>query len=113
MKISNQSKNTILASNAILAATPWLRMKGLLGRKIVGPSEALVLKPCNSIHTLFMRFSIDVIFVDQAFKVVAAIAGLKPYRLSKIYFSARCAIELPTGVIASSRTSVGDTLRFE
>ncbi|MCX5697937.1 MAG: DUF192 domain-containing protein [Candidatus Omnitrophica bacterium] len=113
MKIINLSKNTVLAENAVLADNPLSRTKGLLGRKAFLPHEALVLAPCNSIHTFFMRFSIDVIFVDRVFKVVSVIPGLKPFRLSKIYFSASRAIELPTGVIVSTRTSPGDILRIE
>ncbi|MCX5714888.1 MAG: DUF192 domain-containing protein [Candidatus Omnitrophica bacterium] len=113
MKIINLTKNTVLSENATIADTPLSRTKGLLGRKGLLPQEALVLKPCNSIHTLFMQFPIDVLFVDREFKVVAAIPALKPYRLSKIYFSASFAIEFSTGIIASSRTSFGDTLCFE
>ncbi len=112
MKIINLTKNTVLAENAVIADDPLSRTKGLLGKKALLPQEALVLKPCNSIHTFFMRFPIDVLFVDRELKVVAAISSLKPNRLSRIYFSAKYAIELPIGVIASTRTSPGDILRF-
>jgi uncharacterized membrane protein (UPF0127 family) len=112
VKIFNLTKNTLLAENAMLADNPFSRTKGLLGRKGLNPGEALVLKPCNSIHTFFMRFPIDVIFVNRQLKVVAAIPALKPYRLSRIYFSAGMAIELPTGGLALSSTAVGDTLFF-
>jgi uncharacterized membrane protein (UPF0127 family) len=106
VKIFNLTKNTLLAENAMLADNPFSRTKGLLGRKGLNPGEALVLKP------FFMRFPIDVIFVNRQLKVVAAIPALKPYRLSRIYFSAGMAIELPTGGLALSSTAVGDTLFF-
>ena len=110
MKIVNQSKNQILALNASLALNPITRMIGLLGRKGLNDNEALVLKPCNSVHTLFMRFQIDVLFVDRNSKVVEAISELKPWRLTYIYWRSYLAIELPCGIIKSSKTNPGDII---
>ena len=110
MQIVNLSKNTLLAEEVFMAATPWLRMKGLLGKKMLAPGEALVIQPCNSIHTLFMQFAIDVLFLDRQNKVVAVISSLKPFRFSKIYFASYLAIELPIGPTSSTSTVVGDTI---
>lgn len=95
-----------------MADTPFKRMKGLLGRSYFNQKEALIIKPCNSIHTFFMRFAIDVIFADKQNRVVKTISNLKPWRLSGMYLSASFCIELPAGTIASSSTREGDSLLF-
>lgn len=93
--------------------TPFKRMKGLLGKKELKKGQALVLKPCNSIHTFFMRFPIDVLFVDKDNRVIEAISKVQPFRLTYIYFNAALAIELPTATIQSSSTSKGDSILLE
>lgn len=113
MKIINAAKNTVLADNTLIAGSPIKRMLGLLGRREFKPGEAIIIKPCNSIHTFFMRFAIDVMFLDRENKVVKAIPNFRPFRLSGIYFSAHTAIELPAGTIESSQTHEGDLLIFE
>jgi hypothetical protein len=113
MRILNQTKNILLANSVILANTPLRRMKGLLGRKEFKQNEAIILQPCNSIHTFFMRFPIDVIFVDKDNKIVKTISQLVPFRLSGIYFNAVMAIELPVGTIQASGSSESDKIALE
>jgi uncharacterized membrane protein (UPF0127 family) len=110
MKIINQAKNTVLAEKAVLADTVFKRIKGLLGRDDFGLGEALIIKPCNSIHTFFMRFSIDVLFVDNNNRIIKTIISLQPFRLTPIYFNAAFAIELPVGAIQASSTQAGDII---
>jgi hypothetical protein len=112
MRILNQTKNTALAQRAIVAETLFTRIKGLIGRKELSPGEAMVIKPCNSIHTLFMRFPIDVLFVDKDHKVIKAIPALAPFRVAPICFGSVLAVELPTGTITSTSTAPGDSLLF-
>lgn len=113
MKIINKTNNNILADNVKVAANPFARMKGLLGRKEFSKGEALILDPCNSIHMLFMRFPIDVLFVGKDNRVVKAISSIKPFSMTSIFFKSRLAIELPTGTISSTLTSDGDMLVIE
>lgn len=113
MQIINKSKNTILAREGIVADTWFKRIKGLLGTKQLKKSQALILKPGNSIHTFFMQFAIDVLFIDKDNKVIKAISCLAPYRLSGIYFNARLVIELPAQTIQSTSTEQGDILFLE
>jgi uncharacterized membrane protein (UPF0127 family) len=113
MKIINKSNDTILAENVILANTPFKRMKGLLGKKEFSKGQALILRPCNSIHTFFMYFPIDILFVNRNNKVVKAVSSLKPFRLSGIYLNSAFAIELPSGIILSTKTQENDTLLLE
>jgi uncharacterized membrane protein (UPF0127 family) len=110
VKIINQSKNTVLAEKAIIADTAFQRMKGLLGRDSLQPKEALVIRPGNSIHTFFMRFAIDVLFLDKEGFVLKVIQRLRPFRLTAIYFRASSAVELPAGTIQESFTQPKDKI---
>ncbi len=110
MKITNKTKGTVLAEDVVLADTLFLRMKGLLGKKDLKKGQALILKPCDSIHTFFMRFTIDVIFVDRKQKVDLAVSCLKPWRLSPLCWRSKFAIEFPCGIIQDSRTEKGDEI---
>ncbi|OGX45730.1 MAG: hypothetical protein A3G38_01985 [Omnitrophica WOR_2 bacterium RIFCSPLOWO2_12_FULL_51_8] len=110
MKIINQSKKTVISENAKTAYTVLQRFKGLLGRKHFVDSDALVLKPCNSVHTFFMQFPIDILFVDRNRRVVKVISNLKPFRLSEACLKAIFAIELPSGKIQQTFTTPGDTI---
>lgn len=110
MKITNITKGAVLAEQAIMADTFLKRAKGLLGRRRLENSGALILRPCNSVHTFFMRFNIDVLFVDRNNSVIEAVSGLKPFRITGIHFNAAYVVELPEGIIKFSSTSPGDIL---
>lgn len=113
MRIRNLTRGSELASAARAARGFWSRLRGLLGRSSLQPGEALVLEPCSSIHTAFMRFAIDVVYVDRSARVVKVVSNLKPFRLSGALRGARSAIELPAGTAAASGTVKGDQLAFE
>lgn len=78
----------LLASNLFTADGLVSRTKGLLGRKSLPLGEGLWIKRCNSIHTLFMRFAIDAVFVDDNLKVVSIYRNLKPWRITRLHFRA-------------------------
>lgn len=113
MKVINQTQNSIIAEKATLADTFVSRMVGLLRHERLEKGEGLVITHCNSIHMFFMRFAIDVIFINKQDQVVGLVPNIPPNRLSKVYFSAVKAIEVPVGVIHASRTAVGDKLTLE
>lgn len=113
MRIRNVSRGTELASEARAARGLWSRSVGLLGRSSLRPGEALVLEPCSSIHTAFMRFAIDVLYVEQSGRVAKTVPSLKPFRMSGALRNARTVVELPSGLIARTNTAVGDHLVFE
>jgi len=110
VRIVNQTRGTELAGEARLARNLWSRSVGLLGRSSLRRGEALVLDPCSSVHTAFMRFTIDVVYVDRAHLVVKVVPRLKPFRASSALRGSRAAIELPSGTIESSGTTPGDQL---
>jgi len=92
------------------ARTFWTRLVGLLGRANLAPDEGLLIDPCNSVHTLFMRFPIDVAFLDADGRVVRAIANLQPWRATRIHSNARATLELAAGTLARIGIQEGDLL---
>jgi len=112
MRILNKNKNIILAEEAFVAKSLYSRIKGLIAREALLRQEALVINRCNSIHTFFMRFPIDVLFVDKKNKIVGIGLNIKPWRLSPIYWKAKFVVEFPAGVLLESKTQKGDELKF-
>ena len=112
MIVHNLTRKTILADKAAIANTPLKRMIGLLGSSVLNPGEALIIVPCQSMHMLFMKFAIDVIFVDAQKRVIGLCADLRPFQFSPIFWKSACAIELPAGTIKQSATQIGDQVQF-
>jgi len=108
--VENNASGDVLADNAVLVTGILERMKGLLGRKTLDRGEGMVISPCNSIHTFFMRFSIDAIFYGPDGKVVAAIQHLKPFRATRIYPGVKGVVELPAGTLDTTPANPGDIL---
>ena len=92
-----------------VANTWWRRAVGLLGHRGLGPREGLFLAPCSGIHTVGMRFPIDVVFVDRQWRVVRARAGVAPWRFVMAP-GAYGVVELAAGSIARLSLSPGDAL---
>lgn len=112
MRLINQTQNTVLAEDIFIADTLLKRIKGLLGRQEFLPGQALILDPCNSVHTFFMRFSIDLLFVDNDYKVVKVLPELVPNRISGIFWKSRLVIELPAGRSNLTNTQIEDQLQL-
>ena len=112
MRILNHTQNSILAHDVNIADHFISRMTGLLNRSHFFSGQALVITRCQQIHMFFMRFAIDVIFVDPKNCVVGLVENIKPFAMSRIFWQADRAIELPSGTIAQSQTSLGDTIQF-
>lgn len=97
MKIIHKRTGKIIAHEARIASTTLSRMKGLMFIDKMDGFDALILDPGNSIHNCFVRFSLDVIFVNNKYEVVKIIRDFKPWRFSWIYFRATKVIELQAG----------------
>ncbi len=110
MPVINLTKNTWLATKVRKADNFLTRLIGLLKRRKLGPEEALWLVPSKGIHTVGMKFPIDVIFLDKVCKVMDTIPALAPFRATRIHLTAHSVLELPKGVIHKSHTEVGDQL---
>ncbi len=86
----------ILAENLKMAEDLEDRIVGLMFKKQMAKGEGLLIKPCTSIHTCFMNFPIDVLFIDRDGKILKMIRSLRPWRITGIYFKAKAVIELPS-----------------
>jgi uncharacterized membrane protein (UPF0127 family) len=93
-----------------LADTGATRRKGLLGRDALAPGTGLYLRPCASIHTWFMRFPIDVVFLGAEGRILKIVARLAPFRLAWGGLHARDTLELPAGAASRAGLLAGDRL---
>ena len=112
MRASNARSGSELANNVEVAADIVARLKGLIGRRGLADGEALLIRSCKGVHTVGMRFPIDVVFLDRHDKVVGIKEKMPPNRMSSIYLRASSALELPAGAVERSCTRPGDTLTF-
>ena len=113
LRIVNSTKGTLLASRAEIADCFRKRLVGLLGRRALDPGCALWLFPSNAIHTIGMRFPIDVVMLSRNATVVKVCAGVRPYSVVWPNFQAQSVLELPANAIAKSSTAAGDLLKIE
>ena len=113
MRITNTTKGRTVAERASLAEKMSERMKGLLGRNTLPEGEGLVIAPCSSIHTFWMRFAIDAVFFDRKMRVVSVYKELKPFRASSWHPWAAGVIEVPAGTAGKAGIETGDQLSFE
>ena len=113
LRIVNSTRGTLLASRAEVADCFRKRLVGLLGRRALDPGSALWLFPSNAIHTIGMRFPIDVVMLSRNASVVKVWAGVRPYSVVWPNFLAQSVLELPADAIAKSNTAAGDLLKIE
>jgi uncharacterized membrane protein (UPF0127 family) len=112
MRIINLTRGTVLAERGAIARSFQDRLKGLLLTKELPWGQALVIRPCNSIHTIGMSYNIDVLFINSRNQVVKMAADVKPYR-AIICWHSRYVIELPAGMLAATGTRPGDKLDLQ
>lgn len=108
-KIWKENGGAVLAERCKVAGTYFLRLKGLLGTAALAPGDGLLLTPCWAIHTVGMRYPLDVVFLDGENRVLKVVAGLSPGR-GVAYPPASKVLELPAGTVALTGTQRGDRL---
>ncbi|NTV99804.1 MAG: DUF192 domain-containing protein [Oscillochloris sp.] len=113
LRIINTTRTTVLAEQCEQARSFLARGRGLMGRTQLAAGAGMLIDPCSSIHTFFMHFAIDVVFINRAGKVVGLRTTMPPGRPYAGAWGARAVIELPAGVIAATNTQVGDMLRMD
>ena len=111
--VYNETKGTFLAFRVRVADSVLGRLIGLLGKRSLKPDGGVWIVPANSIHTIGMLFSFDVVMIDKDFRVVSTTEMVKPFRLILPKRRAESVIELPAHAIFRSRTEVGDQLLIE
>ncbi|MGQ9824612.1 MAG: DUF192 domain-containing protein [Desulfotomaculales bacterium] len=110
MVLINVSKKAVLARRVRTAASFWTRLAGLIGKPSLPAGEALLLKKCGAVHTCFLRFKIDVAFLDRRGKVLEMVTDLRPYRFPRPVRGACQVVELPAGTLQRTGTLPGDVL---
>jgi hypothetical protein len=93
------------------AESPFQRMRGLLGRRSLDRGEGILLRPAGSIHTAFMRFAIDAVFVDRDGTVVKVVDSIPPWRTAGAK-GAKAVVELPAGAAAAAGVEPGERLQL-
>jgi uncharacterized membrane protein (UPF0127 family) len=110
MWLESKTKNQRLISRLEVAESFLSRGKGLLGHERLNEDSGMWIHRCNSIHTFFMKFPIDCIFVDKNLKVKAIYKDVRPWRLVPPVWGARSVFELASGAATKMNISVGDQL---
>lgn len=113
MKLVNRTLDRVVCQRIVLARTFWARTRGLLGRPPLSSGEGLLIEPCQSVHMFFMRYAIDVVFLDHEYRVVALRHGLRPWRVTRYYRDAYATLELPAGAARSASLEPGHQLALE
>ncbi|MDB4897542.1 MAG: hypothetical protein JWN15_3804 [Firmicutes bacterium] len=111
MIVRNVNRGQILGTAVRRADSFGLRLRGLMFRQGLGIGEGLVIEPCKAVHTHFMRFPIDVVFLDAEWRVVLVLPAMAPWRFSPQVGGARSVLELAAG--AAGATAPGDQLAVE
>ena len=103
---------------ALVGSVEWTesfpeRSRGLLGRDRLAPGSGLVIAPCSSVHTWFMRFTLDLLFFSRDFRVVKRVLNVKPWRMAYGGSSAWGVLEMESGWFPWDRVKLGDRLVFD
>lgn len=109
-RIINETRGNILCEEVVIANRPLSRLRGLMRRRFLPSGEGLLLVPAPSIHTAFLRFSIDVVFLDRELRVLKMVRSLAPWRMAGA--RAHSTLELAAGEVDRRGVEVGDELRL-
>ncbi|MCW5979921.1 MAG: DUF192 domain-containing protein [Bryobacteraceae bacterium] len=112
MRVRNLTRQTVLGDSVVVADTSRKRRTGLLEHENLATGAGLWIVPCEAIHTIGMKFPIDVIFLNRSRKVLKIRPRMGPWRLS-CCLRARSVLELPAGAAEQTGTRPGDVLEFE
>ena len=107
--LENVSTQRVIAEQLLTAFDSASRRQGLLGRDSLPGGSALIIAPSNAVHTFFMRFPIDILFVRRDGHVIKVRSAVRPWRIAAS-LRAFAVIELPAGSLAQSKTTRGDRL---
>jgi hypothetical protein len=110
----NRTRNKPLADHVALADSHWSRFRGLMltDARRFGAGRALWIVPSRGVHTFAMRFPIDVLYLDDARRVVHLEIGLKPWRVAPVSLKTASVLELPVGCLLASGTAIGDEIEI-
>jgi len=112
MLLVNKTSNTIISENLTRADTFFKRLKGLMFTKELTAQDALHIIPCNEIHTFFMNYSIDVLYLDKDKNIVHIDEDMVPGKIGKKAKTAISVVELTSGTVKAAGLKVGQTVEF-
>ncbi len=112
MQVINVSKKQMLSDQCRLANSFLKRLVGLLGRSSLRQGEGLLFDRCHGIHTIGMRFQIDVVFLDKDLRVMRVTNRMRPFHVGPVVNDAVYLLELPAGRLDDTHTEVGDQIQF-
>jgi len=110
LAVFNRTRQSFLGLGVTVADTHFGRLRGILGRRELQPGEGLWVVPSQGIHTIGMRFPIDVLYLDEHFHVIHLIQGLGPFRVGPVRMDCHSVLELPARTIYLSQSALGDEL---
>ncbi|MFC1512728.1 DUF192 domain-containing protein [bacterium] len=113
MRLVNKRNNITIAEKVYTADTLFSRLKGLLGTKSLHPDHVLIINNTKQIHSFFMQFPIDVLFLDKNRTVIKIYKNFKPYRISTFLLNAKYVVELAQGALEKKDVSKGDTIDWQ
>ncbi len=114
LHVYNKTRETFVATEAVLADGYWQRLIGLLGKtsKWARLGAGLWIAPCHGVHTIGMLFPIDLIFLSKNKEVVRTEEHVRPFRISAVCLNAKSILELPAHTVSRTGTRVGDQLEI-
>ncbi len=113
VRATNATRATVVGRCIRVAETGLTRMVGLLGERELQPGDGLLIVPSQGVHTLGMRFPIDIAVLDDDWRVIAIRRDMRPFRMTRMFWKAAAVLELPSGMLESTSTFVGDTIEFD
>jgi len=111
-RVQNTTRGTVIGGAIDSAETSAARRVGLLKHSRLEEGAGLWIVPCESVHTFFMKFAIDLVYLDRQHRVRSVVRALVPWRMS-MCLAAHSILELPPGTIDRTRTEKGDQLVLE
>lgn len=112
MKLINKTTNKVVSENLIIADTFFKRLKGLMFTKELPEKNALLIVPCNEMHTFNMNYSIDVLYLNAENKVIEIVENMKHGKIGKRVKAAVSVVELPRGKVKKLEIKIGQTVEF-
>jgi uncharacterized membrane protein (UPF0127 family) len=110
VSVTNTTGGPLIGDRVHIASTSKTRMVGLLGKQGIDAGEGLWIKPSSGVHTIGMKFTIDVVGLDKNNKVIKLWKELVPWRLTSVHWTMKSVLELPAGRIDECNIHLGDTL---
>ena len=113
LNLIEKTGKELIAAEVVEANTFFNKLFGLITRRKLKDREGFLIKNCNGIHTFWMRYSIDIVFIDEKNSVLAIYNNFKPFRVTPFIKDACSVLELRSGEVKKTSLKVGDSVNFE